>query len=72
MIYLTQLSSYTYCALINPGIPKRNMNLENNNIGEITKEIRNYRICKICNILMNKDENTCHCEDCGTCIEGRI
>lgn len=71
LIYLIQISSYSYTALINPGIPKNNMDIDGD-VKESLKNIKNYRICKICNVIMNKDENTMHCNDCNACIEGNI
>lgn len=69
LIYFIQITSYSYTALVNPGIPKNNLDIDGD-LREILKNIKNYRICKICNVIMNKDENTMHCDDCKTCIEG--
>lgn len=69
MIYAIQITSYSYCALRNPGIPKNNLDIDGD-VHESLKNIKNYRICKICNVIMNKDVNTMHCDECDTCIEG--
>jgi len=38
---------------------------------EIPK-IANYRICTVCKIVMNLDENVEHCEECNVCVEGNM
>lgn len=68
LLLATQIFSYWYTALKNPGIPKKELWL--NNGKEVT--IKNSRICYICNVIMNLDEGTEHCDDCGVCIEGKI
>lgn len=65
------MSSYSYTALINPGIPKNSFDIDGD-VKDSLKNIRNYRICKVCNVIMNKDENTMHCDDCNACIEGNL
>ena len=67
MLYLIQISSYTLTALINPGLPKKELNLKYCNRGI---PLKNFRICNVCNLIMNMDEMTSHCEDCNVCIEG--
>jgi hypothetical protein len=72
LIWIIQSSSYVYTAISNPGIPKREMNF-------YLKELQprdglktaNFRICSVCNFIMNLDENTEHCDDCNVCIEGK-
>lgn len=66
-LYFTQLISYILTALINPGFPKKEMNLK-----YMVKNVpfKNFRICGVCNVIMNIDESTSHCEDCNICIEG--
>jgi hypothetical protein len=54
--------------LINPGLPKKEMNLKYS-VKDLN--IKNFRICPICNVIMNLDDNTSHCEDCNVCIEGK-
>jgi len=68
MIWFAQFSSYTYTFLINPGVPAFNFRLDSNEIPKLT----NYRICNVCHIVMNLDENVEHCDDCGVCIEGNL
>ncbi len=31
-----------------------------------------YKVCKICNILVNSDDNVIHCDDCQVCIKSKI
>jgi hypothetical protein len=70
-LYLIHIISYAYTALKNPGIPKQEMELENSDLKEVLKKIKNYKICKICNVIMNRNKDTNHCDDCGICIEGK-
>lgn len=53
---------------MNPGVPGKDMWMEN--FDSEKTNITNYRICPICQIIMNINENTEHCPDCNVCIEG--
>jgi uncharacterized membrane protein YccF (DUF307 family) len=70
-IYLIHIISYIYTALKNPGIPLQEMELQNSNLKEVLKKIKNYKICKICNVIMDRNKDTSHCDDCGICVEGK-
>lgn len=54
--------------LVNPGIPSRELWLENFK-GE---DISDYRICNICKIVMRAEDETEHCEECNICVVGKI
>jgi len=69
-IYSIHMSSYLFTFLKNPGIPAQELELENSELKEVLKGIKNYRICKVCNVIMNRNKETNHCDDCGVCIEG--
>ncbi len=60
--------SYLLTALCNPGIPKKDLWVNKNN--SVNNNIKNFRICPECKVIMNIDENTAHCDDCEVCIEG--
>lgn len=68
-IAVLQFSTYLCTALVNPGIPSKKMSLHyyQNNI-----KFGNFRICNICNVIMDIDQNTSHCEDCNLCVEGKL
>lgn len=68
--YLLNITSHIYASLKNPGIPKHELTLENSSLKEVLKGIKNYKICKTCNVIMDKNKETNHCNDCGVCIEG--
>jgi hypothetical protein len=70
IIYLIQITSYTFTALVNPGLVKRGMHLKYYNKEEFAG-MKNFRICNLCNVIMNMDDNTFHCEECDVCIEGK-
>jgi hypothetical protein len=76
-IYLIQSISHIYTMLINPGIPNKNNYISDNVLQIIYANMKisgitfnNYRNCKICNILVNKEDNVIHCDDCDICIKG--
>jgi hypothetical protein len=73
IIWIIQFFSHLSTALLNPGIPSRRNYLpdfkKENNI-DLTKKNNDYKICKICNIIVNEKDNVCHCEDCDICIIG--
>ena len=64
IIYLIFYLSYTYTFLINPGYPKHEVDTRR-------KEHKdNYGYCNSCNIWVNQENNTVHCDICDICIEG--
>jgi hypothetical protein len=68
-VYLAQFCSYTFAALINPGIPSNNyyIDLEKNPEHISVK----YQKCSFCHSLINLENYniTYHCSDCQMCIE---
>lgn len=66
VIFVFQTISYAYTSLINPGIPHKKSLIGKN--GEI--QLKDFRICEFCSLIMNMDIDTTHCEDCNICIEG--
>jgi len=78
-IYLGQTISHIYTMLINPGIPNKNNYISENVLQIIYENMKmsgitfdKYRTCKICNILVNKDDSVIHCDDCDICVKGNI
>jgi hypothetical protein len=76
-IYLIQSISHIYTTLINPGIPNKNNYISDNVLQIIYANMKmsgvtfnNYLNCKICNILVNKEDNVVHCDDCDICVKG--
>ena len=49
-----------------PGVVTKEYYLENYRADKIL--IKNYRICRKCNIVMDLDKNTEHCAECDICI----
>jgi hypothetical protein len=64
--------SYILVFLWNPGLPPQSMNLTYFESNQEKLKIKDFRICKICQVVMNMDEYTYHCDDCDVCIEGII
>jgi len=64
MIFLVQFTSYFLTFTINPGLPKK----RGNNMK--IQDLKNVRICGICNVVQDPQERIVHCFDCNICIEG--
>ncbi len=64
--YLIFMISYLTTMLINPGIPERKYYsdyIKNKNIIN-----DNWRCCYKCNIIVPKEYNISHCDDCDICV----
>jgi hypothetical protein len=77
IIYLSQLITQFYTALINAGIPDKNNYLSSGvmktlELGSIyDKSLEDkYLICHHCNILTKMKKDPFHCPDCNICVEG--
>lgn len=64
LIFLINTCSYTYTALINPGIPL----LENSSLAKVKGA--NILLCKECKNWVRLSFNTSHCYECNVCVEG--
>lgn len=77
IIYTIQLSSQLYTTLINPGIPNRSNYVSDEVIEQISYNVLNntnfnfdkYRLCKTCNIFIEKNSSVVHCPECEICVE---
>ena len=67
IIFFIQTISYLITILINPGIPPKELWLENY---KHLDEIGTYRICNVCKIIMRNEDKTDHCDECNVCIIG--
>lgn len=71
---MLQALSHLLTALINPGIPTRKNSMQEfvkvNKI-DLSKNNPDLKICRLCNIIVHKDDNVSHCEDCDICILGK-
>jgi hypothetical protein len=67
IIFSIQLGSYSYTFLRNPGLPKKNMNI---NLNHITGK-DGIKICELCHYIIDLTDNTTHCEECNVCIVGK-
>ena len=70
-ISLIQIFSYFLVFILNPGIPQKELWIENyfknKNMNE---DGDSYRICNICKIVRRNSDNTHHCDECNICIKG--
>jgi len=75
IIYMFQAFSHLLTALINPGIPSRKNYLPEyikaNNI-DLNKKNPDLQICRLCNIIVHKNEMVSHCEECDICCIGKF
>ena len=73
-ISIIQIFSYILIFILNPGIPQKELWIENyfknrnsNSVNDISES---YRICNICKIVRRNSDNTHHCDECNICIKG--
>ena len=66
LIFIIQIISYNIVFLINPGLPEKDLWIENYN----SNDLGNYRICSICKVIMRDEDEIEHCDDCNVCIIG--
>ena len=74
VISFIQIFSYVIIFILNPGIPQKELWIENyfknrnsNSMNDISES---YRICNICKIVRRNSDNTHHCDECNICIKG--
>ena len=66
LIYLSLEIFLTLTTISNPGVVTKEYYLENYKPDKT--HIKNFRICRKCNIVMDLDKRTSHCVECGICI----
>ena len=66
LLTIVQLKSLLITFFKNPGIPGKELWLENFR-GE---NISEYRICNICKVIMRIEDKTEHCDECNICVVG--
>jgi hypothetical protein len=75
--YFLFFTSYLLTGILNPGIPKKNLWLNEfsnyKDLKDIENEVGpNYRICQKCSVVMVVPNGTYHCDECEVCIEGKL
>ena len=70
MIYILTTLSHLICTLKDPGLISKDYFYENYNID--SNKLVNYKRCMLCNIYMDLNKGTIHCNNCGVCIEGQL
>ena len=68
IIYISFILFHLTTSLINPGLPTKELFLENFKMAK--SGLENYVICKKCKVIMDLDKGTEHCVDCDICIMG--
>ncbi len=61
--------SFIITSISNPGIANDNMEVD---AEDVFHKIKDYKICSICQAVININKNTHHCFECGVCIDGMI
>jgi len=65
--YFVFATSYLITALINPGIPDKSHFYKNYKFTS-KEEVKQYQICKKCNIIFLKSDKVYHCSSCNVCV----
>lgn len=65
LILFIVIVTYTLTAVVNPGLPDRNLK---KSLQENTKQLTSAEYCHKCKVL--KNDTTIHCDECEVCIEG--
>ena len=65
-IYLFFEISLTLTTLSDPGVVTKKYFLENYKADKTV--VKNFRICRKCNVVMDLDKGTSHCVECGICV----
>ena len=68
IIYIIELFLYLLTSILNPGTPEKKYFLENFDMEK--NDLKNYRICGNCKLIMDLDKETEHCYDCNICVMG--
>ena len=63
------IASFIMTILSNPGIPFNNKDIDTN---KVFHDLKNYKICSICQAILEIKMNSHHCFECGICIDGII
>lgn len=71
LVCSTQVISYFFVFITNPGIPTKDLWIENYFKEKHEEDdMGSYRICNVCKIIMKNKDDTDHCHDCDICIVG--
>ena len=70
IISVIQICLYLICFLKNPGIPSKNLWIENYFKNKSNDSNKNYsiKICKDCKIIIESTEHIEHCKICNICV----
>ena len=66
LIYLSFEIFLVLTTITNPGVVTKKYFLENYEAEKTI--IKNFRVCRKCNIVMDLDKGTEHCVECGICV----
>lgn len=69
ILTFVQISSYLLSSIMNPGIPPKELWVENYYKNKANaKGNTSYRICKDCKLIIKNTEDIKHCDKCNICI----
>ena len=66
LLNMLQFGSCIICGIINPGLPKKELQNELLLINEPNR----YQRCRLCHFIIDKSKHFVHCETCQCCCEG--
>lgn len=69
-ISFIQIFSYILIFLLNPGIPSKDLWIENYFKNKNNNKNFSNKICRDCKIIMESNENIEHCKICNICVMG--
>lgn len=68
ILFIIHVSSYLITFLKDPGLPTKDLWIENY---KNQNSLIDFRICNTCKIVMKAENKTEHCEVCNICIVGK-
>ena len=70
LLLLIDLGSFTATAILNPGIPDRDLKKYDTEFLNSMVQKKSLGFCPKCKIIRNSGMDTQHCMDCDICVEG--
>ncbi|MDR3549697.1 MAG: hypothetical protein P4M11_15735, partial [Candidatus Pacebacteria bacterium] len=70
LLLLAETAAYTLTALLNPGMPSRDLSkYKQDYIDKLIAE-KSFAYCRKCKVVRDLNKTTQHCTDCDICVEG--
>ncbi len=69
-ILILDLGAYTATAVVNPGIPDRDLRKYNPEYVQALVKAKEFGYCSRCKMIRRPGKDTQHCLECDVCVEG--